>query len=126
YAVGYFLRQGRREFLDFVTHAAAGAVGHYPDFRFARTHESGDALRPNRNVTSVRHQGVQRNVKAWWQLYFTQILLNLIRLLTGLRDFGPISSAARLMHCTQSFEYGGRIWRGRRWLRSSRPGGQRQ
>ena len=82
-AVGYFLRQGRREFLDFVTQAAAGAVGHHPDFRFARANKSCDALRSDRDVTSVRHQGVQRNVEAWRQLYFTQILLNLIRLLTG-------------------------------------------
>ena len=58
YAVGYLLRQGRREFLDFVSHAATGAVGHHPDFRFARAHEGCDALRAHRDVAGVRHQRV--------------------------------------------------------------------
>ena len=90
YAVGYLLRQRRRELLHLVSHAAARAVGHHPDFRFARADKGRDALRADRDVAGIRHQRVQRNVEARRQFDLGQILLDLIGLRAGLRDFGPI------------------------------------
>ena len=95
HAVRYLLRQGRRELLHFVSNAAAGAVGHHPDFRFAGADKCRDALRADRDVARIRHQRVQRNVEARRQFDLGQILLDLIGLLASLRDFGPINGRAR-------------------------------
>src|SRR5258708_14043019 len=103
-AVGYFLRQGRRELLDLISDAAARAVGHYPDFRFARPHEGRDALRADGDMARVRHQSIERDVEARRHFDLGQVLFDLIGLSAGLRDFWPLSRAARPVRCTPCFE----------------------
>ena len=74
------------------------------------------------DVARIRHQGIQRDMEAWRQFDLGQILFDAIRLLAGLRDFGPVGRTARWMHRAQRFE----CTRGWSRLRSGRPGGRRQ
>ena len=80
----------RRELLDLVGHAVLVAVGDGPDLALARADERHHALRADRHVARVRHDGVEADLEAARQLDAGEIFLDRLRLRSRLRNLRDI------------------------------------
>jgi hypothetical protein len=78
----------RRELLDLVGHAILVAVGDRPHLALARADERHHALRPDRDVAGIRHDGIEPDLEPARQLDAGEILLDRLRLGAGLRTCG--------------------------------------
>ena len=112
----------RRELAHVVGDAVLVAVGDRIDLALARAHEGDDALRSDRHVARVRHDGVEADLETVRQLDAGESLLDRLGLRPGLGDLRHLRRAGGL-EFPQLFEISGARRLGERRADSKRKGG---
>ena len=119
HAVGNGKADRGRELLDLVGDTILVAVGDRPHLALAGADERHHALRPDREMAGIRHDGIEPDLESARQLDAGEILLDRVRLGPGLRNLRDVHRRAGGLEVGQLFE----IARGRRLrLGQSRPG----
>jgi hypothetical protein len=96
--------------LDLVGDTILVAVGDRPHLALAGADERHHALRPDREMAGIRHDGIEPDLESARQLDAGEILLDRLRLGSGLRNLRDVHRRAGGLEVGQLFE----IARGRR------------